>query len=72
MAEILRLPNGILQQCPITEETDTPLNDVCPTIVTEEETAVARPKYLKIVDHRDIQQIVQFREQVEDEIEVRA
>ena len=70
MAEILRLPNEILQQCPITEKTDTPLHDACPTV--EEETAVARPKYLKIVDHHDIQQIVQFREQVEDEIEVRA
>jgi len=68
MAEMLRLPSRILQQCPVTEEIETPLHVVCPAIA--EETAAARPKYLKIVDQRDIQQIVRFREQVEDEIEV--
>ena len=77
MAEMLWLPSRMLQQCPVSEEIDTPLHAyaVCPTILTPEEQAeteiALRPKYLKVVDQSDIQQIVRFREQVEDEIEVR-
>ncbi|XP_065901633.1 cytohesin-2-like [Dysidea avara] len=75
MAEMLWLPSRMLQQCPVSEEIDTPLHAyaVCPTILTPEEQAeteiALRPKYLKVVDQSDIQQIVRFREQVEDEIE---
>jgi len=72
MAEVLRLPSRMLQQCPVTDEVETPLHcSVCPTISTDETSGKDRPRYLQVVDQRDIQQIVTFKDQVEDEIEVR-
>ena len=61
MTEVLPLPSGLFGKSSSTEELNTlhawPSDIVAPVITTEEQ--------------RDLQQITQFRERIEKEIEVR-